>query len=134
MWINYHKPEILKYIQTLIDQYATNKLYENYLIPEALERLNEIKIMESFEPKPTIYHPNYNSNEDENNEYSVWPKDEPNPPLKWKDPTPWLEDETPTSPAQNLNVQQQIVDALRRQNSENRRKYERFKHRLRIRL
>ena len=86
MWISYHKPEIEKFIQKRVDQYALEKLYNNHLIPEAIERLNELKIMETYKPKP--YQSGYKWEDDD--EYSVWPKTKPNPPLKWKDPTPWL--------------------------------------------
>lgn len=131
MWIDHRKPEITKFIQDQIDQYALEKLDNNHLIPEAIERLNELRIMEMYQPQPTIYHTNHETDKDE---YEIWPKDDPKPPLKWKDPTPWLEDKTPTPSPQNLDIQQQIIDTLSRQNNENRQKYERFKHNLRKKL
>ena len=85
--------------------------------------------MESYQPQPTTYHPNYDADKDD--EYTIWPKDVPSPPLKWKNPTPWTHDLELITSTEDLTMQQQILDTLNTLNRKQRMDYQKFKRHLR---
>lgn len=89
LWIAYHKTDITKFIQNQIDQFAYKTLHE-YTEEEATQMLKQLKIMESYKPKSTIYHQNYNPDEEEKKN-DIWPLDATNV-TEHQDLTPWIDD------------------------------------------
>ena len=133
LWIAYHRPEIYKYIQRQVNEYALEKLHE-YLVPEATQLLQRLTIMESYTPKPTIYHANYDPDKEEK-QNAIWTENS-SPETPHTDIDPWLGDdqESIMMPQEDPRPREMAVRAIQMMTTTQRRKYTRFKHKLRLSL